>query len=114
VNRRQESRVLAAVSCRESEKLYFVMPVVDGESLRKRLTRECHILIEDALYIGREVAVGTRIRAGTASFTEQSWVQWVVEGKRHGSQTSPFPNSILRGRYPGQVPETDELHSAAS
>jgi eukaryotic-like serine/threonine-protein kinase len=36
--------------------LYYVMPVVEGESLRSWLARESQLPIEDALRIGREVA----------------------------------------------------------
>src|SRR5689334_19873125 len=36
--------------------LYFVMPLVQGESLRSRLSRERQLPIEDALRIGRDVA----------------------------------------------------------
>jgi len=36
--------------------LYFVMPFVDGESLRGRLTREGPLTVEDAIRIAREVA----------------------------------------------------------
>ncbi len=36
--------------------LYYVMPYVEGESLRDRLQRETQLPIEDALEIGREVA----------------------------------------------------------
>jgi len=36
--------------------LYYVMPFVDGESLRDRLTREKQLPLEDALRIAREVA----------------------------------------------------------
>ncbi len=36
--------------------LYYVMPYVEGESLRDRLTREKQLPLEDALRIGREVA----------------------------------------------------------
>jgi hypothetical protein len=36
--------------------LYYVMPFVEGESLRDRLTRERQLPLEDALQIGREVA----------------------------------------------------------
>src|SRR5574341_680348 len=36
--------------------LYYVMPYVEGESLRDRLTREKQLPIEDALRITREVA----------------------------------------------------------
>ena len=36
--------------------LYYVMPLVEGESLRERLQREGQLPIEDALQIGREVA----------------------------------------------------------
>src|ERR1051325_5329889 len=35
---------------------YYVMPVVDGESLRSRLERETQLPIDDALRIAREVA----------------------------------------------------------
>src|SRR5947209_13543353 len=36
--------------------LYYVMPLVDGESLRDRLERERQLPVEDALQIVREVA----------------------------------------------------------
>ncbi len=36
--------------------VFYVMPFVDGESLRDRLTREKQLPIDDALRIGREVA----------------------------------------------------------
>ena len=36
--------------------LYYVMPYVDGESLRSRLTREKQLPVDDALQIAREVA----------------------------------------------------------
>jgi len=36
--------------------LYYVMPFVEGESLRDRLNREKHLPIDDALQITREVA----------------------------------------------------------
>jgi TolB-like protein/Flp pilus assembly protein TadD len=36
--------------------LYYVMPFVDGESLRQRLTREKQLPVEDALQIARNVA----------------------------------------------------------
>jgi serine/threonine-protein kinase len=36
--------------------LYYVMPYVEGESLRDRLTRETQLPVDDALQISREVA----------------------------------------------------------
>src|SRR6476619_4865661 len=36
--------------------LYYVMPLVDGESLRTRLDREKQLPIDDALQVAREVA----------------------------------------------------------
>src|SRR5262245_6390930 len=36
--------------------LYYVMPFVEGESLRERLTREHQLPLEDALRVTREVA----------------------------------------------------------
>ena len=36
--------------------LYYVMPYVEGESLRDRLTREKQLPVDDALRIAREVA----------------------------------------------------------
>lgn len=36
--------------------LYYVMPYVDGESLRERLAREIQLPVKDALHIVREVA----------------------------------------------------------
>ena len=38
------------------EFLYYVMPYVEGESLRDRLTREKQLPVDDALQIAREVA----------------------------------------------------------
>ena len=38
--------------------LYYVMPFVDGESLRDRLNRETQLSVEDALQISQEVADG--------------------------------------------------------
>jgi len=38
------------------ELLYYVMPYVDGESLRDRLTREKQLAVDDALEIARDVA----------------------------------------------------------
>ncbi|MEK6768740.1 MAG: protein kinase [Gemmatimonadota bacterium] len=38
------------------ELLYYVMPYVDGESLRQRLTREKQLPVEEALEIARDVA----------------------------------------------------------
>jgi eukaryotic-like serine/threonine-protein kinase len=38
--------------------LYYVMPYVEGESLRDRLARETQLPVEDALQIAREVADG--------------------------------------------------------
>jgi serine/threonine-protein kinase len=40
----------------ESGLLYYVMPFVDGESLRDRMTRETHIAIDDTISIACEVA----------------------------------------------------------
>ncbi|HXI20215.1 MAG TPA: serine/threonine-protein kinase, partial [Gemmatimonadales bacterium] len=36
--------------------LYYVMPYVEGESLRQRLTRERRVPVDDAVRIAREVA----------------------------------------------------------
>ena len=38
--------------------LYYVMPYIDGESLRGRLDRETQLTLRDALHIAREVADG--------------------------------------------------------
>ncbi len=38
--------------------LFYVMPFVEGESLRDRLNRETQLSVEDALQISREVADG--------------------------------------------------------
>src|SRR5213076_1735425 len=40
--------------------LFYVMPLVDGESLRARLSRERQLPLEDALQITREVADALR------------------------------------------------------
>src|SRR5436309_15411582 len=36
--------------------LYYVMPYVEGESLRDRLTRETQLPVDEALQLAREVA----------------------------------------------------------
>jgi TolB-like protein/tRNA A-37 threonylcarbamoyl transferase component Bud32 len=43
-------------SCQDASCLYYVMPYVEGESLRDRLTRERQLPVEEALRITREVA----------------------------------------------------------
>jgi serine/threonine protein kinase len=43
-------------SGRAGDLLYYVMPYVDGESLRQRLSREKQLPVEDALQIARNVA----------------------------------------------------------
>jgi serine/threonine protein kinase/tetratricopeptide (TPR) repeat protein len=40
----------------DGELLYYIMPFVEGESLRDRLNRERQLPIEDAVHIAREVA----------------------------------------------------------
>jgi serine/threonine-protein kinase len=40
----------------EAEQLYYVMPFIEGESLRQRLTADNRLSIEEAVRIGREVA----------------------------------------------------------
>jgi hypothetical protein len=50
---------LAAIDSGEADGLfYYVMPYVDGESLRDRLEREKQLPIEEAIRIAREVADG--------------------------------------------------------
>jgi serine/threonine-protein kinase len=49
-------------SGRIAEFLYYVMPNVEGESLRDRLNREKQLPVEDALQIAREVADAVRSR----------------------------------------------------
>ncbi len=49
--------ILGVHDCGEADgQLYYVMPYVEGESLRDRLSREKQLPIEDALRITREVA----------------------------------------------------------
>jgi serine/threonine-protein kinase len=43
-------------SCQDASCLYYVMPYVDGESLRDRLEREKQLPLDEALRITREVA----------------------------------------------------------
>ncbi len=51
--------ILALLDSGESNGfLYYVMPFVEGESLRERLNREKQLPIDDAVEITREVAVG--------------------------------------------------------
>ena len=44
------------------ELLFYVMPFVEGESLRDRLAREKQLPLDDALRIAREVADALRLR----------------------------------------------------
>ena len=46
--------------------VFYVMPFVDGESLRDRLAREKQLPVEDALRIGREVADALQYATCTA------------------------------------------------
>jgi len=46
--------------------LYYVMPFIDGESLRDRLIREKRLPIEDALQIAKEVAEAPLAPVNTA------------------------------------------------
>jgi len=49
--------ILSLYDCGEADGLlYYVMPYVEGESLRERLNRENQLPLEDALQITREVA----------------------------------------------------------
>ena len=43
--------------------LFYVMPYVEGESLRDRLRREKQLPVDEAVRIACEVAVGARLRA---------------------------------------------------
>ena len=43
--------------------VYYVMPYVEGESLRDRMTRVRQLPIDDALRITRQVAAGAGLRA---------------------------------------------------
>jgi len=53
----QHQNVLALYDSGEADGfLYYVMPFVEGESLRERLKREKQLPLEDALQIAREVA----------------------------------------------------------
>jgi aminoglycoside phosphotransferase (APT) family kinase protein len=52
-----DARVSATNQLNEADgSLFYVMPFVQGESLRDRLTRERQLPIEDAVRIAREVA----------------------------------------------------------
>ncbi|MBI1966867.1 MAG: protein kinase [Gemmatimonadetes bacterium] len=53
----QHSHILGLIDSGEVDGLlYYVMPFVEGESLRDRLTREKQLPVEDAVRIAREVA----------------------------------------------------------
>ena len=53
----QHPHILSLFDSGEADGLvYYVMPYVEGESLRDRLTREKQLPVEDAVRIGREVA----------------------------------------------------------
>jgi serine/threonine-protein kinase len=63
--------VLAAGECRvdvesggSAELCYYVMPYVDGESLRQRLLRETRVPLQDALHIASDVADALRYAHG--------------------------------------------------
>ena len=68
--------------------LYYVMPFVDGETLRARLERERQLPIDDAVRIAREVADALDVRArGTASCTATSSRRTFCS--RAGTRSSP-------------------------
>ena len=46
--------------------LYYVMPYVEGETLRDRLTRESQLPVDDAVRIAREVAEALSYAHGPA------------------------------------------------
>src|SRR5437016_13695700 len=53
----QHPHILALIDSGEADGfLYYVMPYVEGESLRERLKREGQLPLEEALRIAREVA----------------------------------------------------------
>ncbi len=57
--RLEHTHILSLIDSGESDGLfYYVMPYVDGESLRDRLEREKQLPIEEAIRIAREVADG--------------------------------------------------------
>jgi tRNA A-37 threonylcarbamoyl transferase component Bud32 len=57
--RLEHPHILTLIDSGEAEGLpYFVMPVVDGESLAQRLEREGQLPLDEALRIAREVADG--------------------------------------------------------
>ena len=56
-SRLQHPNILPVYDSGDAEgQLYYVMPLVEGESLRNRLNRERQMPLEEALQIGREVA----------------------------------------------------------
>ncbi len=60
----QHPHILALHDSGEAEGLvYYVMPYVEGESLRDRFNREKQLPVDDAIRIAREVAGGAGLRA---------------------------------------------------
>ncbi len=69
----QHPHILGLIDSGEvSGTAYYVMPFVDGESLRDRLHREQQLPIADAVRIATEVASRWTTRTATASSTATS------------------------------------------
>ena len=63
----QHPNVLALYDSGESDgTLYYVMPFVEGETLRDRLNREQQLAVDDAVRITREAAEGWPTRTSAA------------------------------------------------
>ena len=87
--------------------LFFVMPYVEGETLRDRLTRQGHLPVAEAVRIVGEIADGLEARTAKASSTGTSspktFCSWA------GTRSSPISASRRRFTPPAGRAHADRI-----
>src|SRR5881227_637656 len=80
--------------------LYYVMPYVEGESLRDRLKREPQLPVEEAVRIAREVAAALTMPTPTMWYTGTSSqrTSWYRAGRRSSRISGSPARSWRRAR----------------
>ena len=71
--------------------LYYVMPYLEGESLRDRLNREQQLPVNEAVRIAREVA-------SALSYAHSQRIYWYPEGRRSSRISASRARSSRRAR----------------
>ena len=75
--------------------LYYVMPYVEGESLRDRLSREKQLPLDDALDVAQEVADALSY-AHSHGIVHQSWMPWMGQHPSFRSLRQEVAHTIGR------------------